>query len=281
MVALRDIRNRIQSVKNIQQITSTMERVASTRLRKAQTHAKESQPYAEKLAEILEKLATASTDFSHPLFEQREIKKIGLMVVAADKGLAGPYNHNIFSAADKFLKANSHTQLILLGRKAMHYYQPKAYPICHKWLDWSGKMAFSRIKELSDQLVADFLSEELDAIWFLYTKFHSALRREVVLEPFLPIKPPQSDKKSPSLNYLFEPTAEEIYASILPRYCLTKIQSVLNNAYASELIARMFAMRNAAKNAGDMVENLTLLRNKVRQASITKEMLEIVAGAAE
>lgn len=281
MATLRDIRKRIHSVENIKQITKAMEMVAAARLRRAQAKAEQSQPYARKMRQILENLASASTDFTHPLYQEREVKRTGLVVVAADRGLCGSYNTNLFQAADRFLKNYplDKIELILVGRKGVDYYRRRKWKIKHRIPEWGGKISFIQIKSLANQLVSWFQNGELDEVWLIYTHFISIASRKVLVEKFLNLEKPQSKKRKLFSDYIFEPNPAEIYAEILPRYCVTKIQTVLAEAYASELAARMISMGAATKNAEEMIEDLTLVRNKARQASITKEMLEITSGA--
>ena len=281
MATLRDIRKRIRSVENIKQITRAMEMVAAARLRKAQAKAEQAQPYAAKMRQILENLATASSEFTHPLYQQREVKKTGLVVIAADRGLCGSYNTNLFQAADRFLreKGSDKVELIVVGRKGVEYYRRRKWTIKKRVPEWGGKITFQQTKNLTNQLVDWFLTGELDEVWLVYTHFISIPSRKIVLEKFLKFEKPKSEEKQVFTDYIFEPNPAEIYSEILPRYCVTKIQTVLAEAFASELAARMISMGAATKNAEEMIENLTLVRNKVRQASITKEMLEITSGA--
>lgn len=284
MATLREIRNRLRSVENIRQITKAMEMVAASRLQKAQSKAEQSRPYNAKMQQMLDNLAAAvSSDFRHPLFEKRSIKKVGLVIVAADRGLCGSYNANVFSAADKWLAhypANQ-VELFLIGRKAIEHYKHQKWVIRDQRSPWGGKITFPEIKQLTYQLMDAFLSQALDEIWLVYTQYVNLLVRPVRVEKFLNIERPQRTQSTVATDYIFEPNAAEIYAELLPRYCVTKIQTVLNEAYAAELAARIFAMKTATKNAEDMINSLTLVRNKVRQAGITKEMLEITAGAQE
>jgi len=281
MATLRDIRKRIRSVENIKQITRAMEMVAAARLRKAQAKAEQAQPYASKMRQILENLATASSEFTHPLYQQREVKRTGVVVIAADRGLCGSYNSNIFQVADRFLKraGQDKVELIVVGRKAVEFYRRRKWTIKKRVPEWGGKITFQQTKNLTHELVDWFITGELDEIWLVYTHFISIPSRKVVLEKFLNIEKPKSEERKIITDYIFEPDPAEIYAEILPRYCVTKIQTVLAEAFASELAARMISMGAATKNAEEMIENLTLVRNKVRQAAITKEMLEITSGA--
>lgn len=283
MSNLRDIRRRLKSVENIKKITDAMERVAAARLRRAQSLVEESRPYIVKMREILANLA--SGDFKHPLMDQREVKKTGLIVIAADRGLSGSHNSNILQAADKFLKnyTPENLELILIGRKCFEYFQQRRWPIKYQLADWGGKISFHDIKALSNQLIHWYLEHEFDEIWIIYTHFISIAHRQVLTEKFLNIGPPKeakkTDKKAVYSNYIFEPSPEAIFAELLPRYCLTIIQTSLYESYVSELAARIMAMQIASKNSEEMIENLTLVRNRVRQESITREMLEISAGS--
>lgn len=282
MASLRDIRKRLQSIQNIQQLTKAMEMVAASRLHHVQMKVKQSRPYANKIKDILDRLSqVASTDYCHPLLEQREVKKVGVVVVAADMGLSGSYNKDIFVATNKFLKSYKQDQveLILIGRKAVDYYRRRSWPIRYELGEWGEKLTQQQVMTFANDLVSWFLLGELDEVWFVYTHYITMMSRKVVVEKFLNISQPSKEESKRSAEYIFEPAPQEIYGAILLRYCLTKVQTTLNEAYASELAARIFAMKAATTNADDMIEKLTLVRNKVRQAGITKEMLEITSGA--
>lgn len=278
MSSLRDIRTQLRSIENIKKITDAMERVAAARLRRAQIKAEQSRPYVSKLKEILENLS--STEASSPLFEQRTVKKTGVIIVAADRGLSGSYNTNLLTAADKFLNnyEPSQVELLLLGRKAIEYYHRKKWTVRHNRANWTSSISQHEIHLFSNQLVDWFLSGEFDELWLIYTHYISVARREVIVEKFLNIGKPQSQKKA-TINYIFEPNPQEILAEILPKYCMTRIQTALNEAVASELAARIMAMQTASKNSSEMIEDLTLVKNKMRQRDITREMIEISAGA--
>ncbi len=282
MVSLRDIRKRLQSIQNIQQLTKAMEMVAASRLHHVQMKVKQSRPYVNKIKDILDQLSqVASTDYCHPLLEQREVKKVGVVVIAADMGLSGSYNKDVFSATNKFLKSYKQDQveLILVGRKAVEYYRRRSWPIRYELDEWGEKLTQQQVMTFANDLVSWFLLGELDEVWFVYTHYITMMSRKVVVEKFLNISQSSKEESKGAAEYLFEPAPQEIYGAILLRYCLTKVQTTLNEAYASELAARIFAMKAATTNADDMIEKLTLVRNKVRQAGITKEMLEITSGA--
>lgn len=278
MSSLRDIRRKLRSIENIKKITDAMERVAAAHLRRAQAKAEQSLPYIKHIGEILGELFSA--DFVHPLLEQREVKKTGLVIVSADKGLSGSYNTNVISAADHFLK-NHHVdniELIVIGRKAVEYYRRRPWKMCHQIPDWGGKITFKEVKGLTNQLMHWFLTRKFDEIWLIYTHYISVMHRKVLVEKLLNVEKPQGIHKN-SVECVFEPGREEILTEILPRFCLTRIQSVLNEAYISELAARIVAMQAASKNSQHMIDDLTLVRNKTRQSEITREMIEISSGA--
>ncbi len=279
MATLRETRRKIQSVTNIRKITQAMELVAASYLHKAQTKAESSRPYALKLQEILDSIIAASDELHHPLISARTVKRIGLVIIAGDRGLCGGYNHNVFNAAEKFLKehADKEVELILVGKKSIHYFEHKKWGISSILDGWGGKITYQQIEELTHKLMEFYLNGHLDEIYLVYTHFINMGAREVKVDKFLniEIEPSCSSKK----NYIIEPDAATVFAEILPRYCITKIQAALNDAYASELAARIFSMRAATKNAEEMIEKLTLIRNKVRQSGITRELIEITSGA--
>lgn len=278
MATLREIRTRLRSVENIKQITKAMEMVAAARLKRAQAKAEQSRPYISKMTSILESL-TASSGDKHFLMKQRQVKKTGVFVIAADRGLCGSYNTNILSAADKFLKnyPSEAVELILMGRKAIDHFHQRGWKVRHKILTEGEKQDIAQVKDFAHQLSDWFIRGELDEIWIIYTHFINTMSRKVMIEKFLNISEPE--KKKQALNYIYEPSAEAVFNEIMPRFLVGKLHSAFDEAYASELAARIISMRTATKNAEEMIYSLTLTRNKVRQASITKEMLEIINGA--
>jgi len=261
------------------QLTKAMELVSAAKLRKAQTKLVSSRPYADKMQTILKNLSTASTVLTHPLFEKREIKSKGLVIITSDRGLCGSYNVNIFRKAEEFLNQESKDKikLILIGKKGFFFYRKKNWEIREKYLDLGGKLELSKVKEISSNLVDLFLSGELDEIYFLYTRFISTTSYQTTLEKFLNIEKPE-DKKEGYLEYLFEPSPEKLFEDLLPRYCINRVQMTLSEAFTSEHGSRMIAMGAATINAEEMIDHLTLLRNKARQSAITKEMVEIASG---
>lgn len=281
MATLREIRKKLHSVANVRKITQAMEVVAASHLRRAQAKAEMSRPYAVKLKEMLDSLILASDDLSHPLMNKRNVRKSGYVIIAADKGLCGSYNHAVFSRAEKTLKKSPQDQLelILVGRKAVDYFSGKKWKVRDTLSDWTEKITYKQIEEFAKKLIQMYLGGDLDEMWLIYTHFVSIASREVRIEKFLNIDYPKSEVKTDKVNTIFEPGAEQIMAELLPHYLITKVQSALNEAYASELAARIFSMRAATKNAGELIEKLMLVRNKVRQSGITRELIEISSGA--
>jgi len=282
MPSLRDIRRRIRSVSGTQQITKAMEMVAAAKLRKAQSRVESSRPYASKMQSMLDNLTKAAATIVHPLFEKREVKKVALVIVSSDRGLCGSYNGNIIRAADEFLKKYEREKvaLINIGKKGYTHYAKRPWEIRLKYLDLGGNLALSQVKAITSDLVNLYLSGETDEIYLLYTKFLSAMTYRVTLEKFLNIESQvEKEEKKAYLEFIFEPSAEKIFSSLLPNYCMTRVQMALAESFASEHGSRMISMGAATKNAEEMIEHLTLVRNKLRQASITKEMLEITTSA--
>ena len=282
MPSLRDIRRRIKSVSGTQQITKAMEMVAAAKLRKAQSRVESSRPYASKMQSMLENLTKAASSFVHPLFEKREVKKVALVIISSDRGLCGSYNSNIYRAADEFLKKYEREKVVLvtIGKKGYVHYSKRPWEIRLKYLGLGGNLILSQVKGITNDLVNLYLFGEVDEIYFLFTKFLSAMTYKVTLEKFLNIESlKEREEKRGYLEFIFEPNAEKIFSSLLPNYCMTKVQMALAESFVSEHGSRMISMGAANKNAEEMIEHLTLVRNKLRQASITKEMLEMTTSA--
>jgi F-type H+-transporting ATPase subunit gamma len=280
MSTLRVLRRRIRSVQNTQQITKAMEMVAAAKLRRAQAKAIASRPYAVKITEMLNNLAGAATELDHPLFKAREVKNTALVLVTSDRGLCGAYNSNLLRAAEQRLRAAAApTSLVLVGKKGRDYFKRRRYPVIavHTPLPTEASLEFART--LTEDLIARFLEGSVDRVEIMFTRFISALHRKVVVEPFLPVGASTSNAPGAGGGAIFEPDAESIFAELLPRYATAKLFAALADALASEHSARMIAMGSARKNAGELIDLLTLRRNRLRQAAITKELLDIVGGA--
>ncbi len=286
MASLKDLRRRIRSTKSTQQITKAMEMVAASKLRRAQARAVAARPYAAKLTEMLGKLAGAASELESPLFRAREAKVTALVLVTADRGLCGAYNTNLMREAETRLRAAAPgtLKLVLVGRKGREYFKRRRYPVLATHVDLPAEANLDFAKKLTGDLIELFMSGAVDRVEVLYTQFISALNRRIVSEVFLPVggsavagdaaAPPPQDRGT-----IFEPNPEAIFEQLLLRYAGAKMFAALADALAAEHSARMVAMGAARKNAGELVDSLTLLRNRMRQAAITKEIAEIVGGA--
>jgi F-type H+-transporting ATPase subunit gamma len=284
---LRVLRRRIRSVQNTQQITKAMEMVAAAKLRRAQGRAQAARPYAVKITEMLNNLAGAASELDHPLFKVREVKKTALVLVTSDRGLCGAYNSTLLRAAEQRLRTtegdtrHGTTTLVLLGKKGREYFRRRRYPVLSSYTPLPTEASLEFARTLTEDLIARFLSGEVDRVEIMFTRFVSALNRKVVVEPFLPVGAGEAKAGAPSAGggAIFEPDAESIFAELLPRYATAKLFAAMADALASEQAARMIAMGSARKNAGELIDALTLQRNRLRQAMITKELLDIVGGA--
>ena len=281
MASLKDIRRRIRATKSMQQIFKAMEMVAAAKLRRAQQRAQASSPYAAKITTMLENLAGAASELDHPLFKEREVKTGALVVITADRGFAGAYNTNILRAAEQRLREvpRGALQVVVVGRKGRDYLRRRGYPVLVAHTDLPGEASLDFARALTDDLTARFMAREIDRVEVMYSHFVNALVRRVRTEVFLPVGTGASAAGSKDRGTIFEPDAERIFAEILPRYATAKLYAALADALASEHSARMVAMGSARKNAGELVDGLTLTRNRLRQAAITREIAELVGGA--
>jgi len=281
VAALRDIKKRIKSVESTKQITKAMEMVAAAKLRRAQTRVESARPYGLKMQQMLESLAGAAASLHHPLFEERKVSSSLLVVVTSDRGFCGSYNSNIMRAAGNYLNESPEgsVKLGLVGKKCVDFFKKKPYPIAFKIPQTGGQADLQMVRDLANTITSSFESGEVDEVRLLYTQFVTIAKHNLTLEKFLPIEKIEAGDEGMPSQYIFEPSAEEIFANLVPRYCLTKILSALLESFASEFGARMIAMSNASNNADEMIDNLTLVYNKARQAAITNELLDIVGGA--
>lgn len=281
MASLREIRGRINSVDNIKQITKAMELVAGAEFQKAETKAQQSRTFLKRLTQILLKLNASEKDFKLPLLNPREVKRTALIIIGGDRGLCGSYNANIFIEAEKFLKKHqqNNLELFLFGNKMSDHYQRRKWKIRESINHWSGTITFDEVKTFTQKIADQYLSKEYDEVWIIYTAFISLLSRKIKTEKLLKIELPQQEEATKRTNYILEPSLEAIYSEILPRFLASKVMNALEDSHASEIAARIFSMKTATKNAEDLIDRLTLERNKLRQASITREITEIINGA--
>jgi F-type H+-transporting ATPase subunit gamma len=281
MPALIDIRRRIRSVKNTQQITKAMKMVSAAKLRRAQDAIFAARPYARKMMEVLNGVATRADPASHPLLQEHGEEKLLLVILTADKGLAGGFNANIIRAAVQFLeeRPGKDLRLDLIGRKARDFFRRRRFTVRSERLGLFQALRYDAAREIAGELMRTYASGEVDQVYLLYNEFKSVIQQKVVVERLLPIGKLAFDPKEPALDYLYEPGPEGIFAGLLPKHVEFQVWRALLESAAAEHGARMAAMDAATNNAEDMIERLTLYMNKVRQAAITKEIIEVVSGA--
>jgi len=277
MPSAQDIRRRIKSVKNIQQITKAMKMVAAARLRRAQEKATSSKPYTEKIQEILASVAAHTKDSTHSLLEVREVKRTVYVVLSSDKGLAGAYSTNVFKELLPQVSDKATTGLVTVGRKARDYFRRRGYTIDAEYTGFSERPTYDHAWAIARDLSQRFQSGECDEIYLVYTQFFSPINLKPTTLKLLPLAAHSGEQAS--TDYIFEPSADEVLGLLLPKYLETTIFGALMQAAASELGARMTAMEAATDNAEEIISKLILNYNKVRQATITREISEIVGGA--
>jgi len=279
----KELDRRIRTVKNTQQITRAMKMVAAAKLRRAQDRLVAARPYAAKLDQLLAGLA--GTNIEHPFFEQRELKKRLVVVVSSDKGLCGSYNANITREAELWLKAQGdvvENTLYVVGRKANEYFKRRRWPIDKAITDLNGTIDLDRFNVIADELMHRFVEDEFQEIVIFTTKFVSTLSYKPTHYTLLPLKPDEAaddEEVTSSSNYLYEPSPEAVLTALLPKSVRNRVFNALAEAFTSEHGARMTSMGSATDNAGELIDTLTLFRNRARQAAITQEISEIVGGA--
>jgi len=294
MASLRDIRKRIRSVKNTRQITKAMKMVAAAKLRRAQDAIIAARPYANMLDELIRELAARSEGLAHPLLQPREAKKVELVVLTSDRGLAGGFNSNVIRRANRFLFENAsryqQIQLSTIGRKGFDFFKKQPGVTLRK--DYAGtysRVSYREAANLAQELSASVLKGDVDAVFLVYNEFVSAISQRVTLTQMLPLQSlaapePAKDEKAAKaaaslVDFKYEPDRLAVLDRLVPQALAIKIYRALLESVASEHGARMSAMENATNNASDMIGKLTLLYNRTRQAVITKELMEIVSGA--
>jgi F-type H+-transporting ATPase subunit gamma len=288
MAKFRELRSRISGVENTAKITSAMKMVAAAKLRRAQDSIIAARPYGRKLQELLQFLASTEEGGSlSPLFEEREVERVAVVVISADRGLCGAFNTNVIRAASALIdaefgahRASGRLDLITVGKRAVDFFAKRNYNVVASYSGIFASLDFSVARHIVNELTDAFLNGRVDRVVVVYTEFRSAIKQTVITSQFLPIpKLPESDRPAVAIEYIFEPSRGELLNSLLPKYLNTRFWNMLLDSNAAEQGARMTAMENATKNAKDLVRTLRLSYNKARQASITTEILEIVSGA--
>ncbi|MEJ2696227.1 MAG: ATP synthase F1 subunit gamma [Candidatus Sulfobium sp.] len=283
MATLRDIKRRIKAVESTSKITKAMKMVAAAKFRKAQQRMLEMRPYAERMGEILSNLSTAAESRAHPLLEARPRKNIEVVVLTSDRGLCGAFNANIMKAATRYLADLENEDLqatpSVVGRKARDYFRRRGVEMRKAWTGISGKISYANAEEIAADIIENYLNETVDEVVLIYNEFKTVVSQKVVISRLLPLAPIEHEEgTAPSQNFVFEPSRQEIFSSLVPKNVEIQIFRALLESQASEEAARMAAMENATKSASEMIERLTLQFNKARQATITKELMDIVGG---
>lgn len=285
MPSLLDLRRRIRSVRNTQQITRAMKIVSAARLRRAQDRVTSARPYSRGFAEFLEQIAASvrgasANGFEHPLLDERPESRILVFVISSDRGLCGAYNANLIKTARRFIddktKAGVSVDLHTVGRKADEFFRKRSFSIRDAHLQFLAHMTVLQVEEMARELVKFYTELEYDAVYLLYTEFRSAASQTATNKKLLPISLPVQGETP---EYLFDQPAETMLASMLNQYVVLSLYQALLEANASEHGARMTAMDSATRNANEMIQKLTMRLNRVRQASITTELIEVVSGA--
>ena len=290
MPNLLDIRRRIKSVKNTQQITKAMKMVSAAKLKRAQDRVVTARPFANKMMEVLGGLSERiDEDFHHPLLDERGDERYLLVLITADKGLCGAFNTNLIKAAQTFIADNATKQIEILavGRKGRDFFRRRGAKLAGEYIGLTGKgrVEFSEALDVAHDVIQRFTEdEEIDKAFIIYNEFKSVLQQRVVVEQLLPVSNQATVESEESVasrvDYIYEQPPGEIFARLLPRLVETQIFRALLESIASEQGARMTAMDSASKNARELIDSLTLNMNRVRQAAITNEIIEVVSGAA-
>jgi F-type H+-transporting ATPase subunit gamma len=291
MASLRDIRKRIRSVKNTRQITKAMKMVSAAKLRKAQDAILAARPYATMLDQIIADLAARSgaENLAHPLLAARPVKKVELVLLTSDRGLAGGFNSNVIRRANRFLYENTaleRIQLSTVGRKGNDYFRNRGQAIRKDFGGLYQRLSYRSAADVAEELVASYLNGEVDAVHVVYNEFVSAIAQKVVVSQLLPLQTFGGEgQQAPTegatalVDFKYEPDRQAVLNRLVPQAVNIKLYRALLESVASEHGARMSAMENATSNASDMIASLTLTYNRTRQAVITKELMEIVSGA--
>jgi F-type H+-transporting ATPase subunit gamma len=293
MANLLDLRRRIKSVKNTQQITKAMKMLSAVNLRRAQMRVVNARPFARKMTEVMTDIA-AHTDenYHHPLLDARGDERYLLVLITADKGLAGAFNANLIKAAQAFLNehAGKTVELVAVGRKGRDFFRRRNFNIVQEYIGLTGKarITYAEATEVAEDIMRRFTEDEtIDKVFLIYNEFRSVLSQRVVVDQLLPVSrteaaPTQAATSAEAetfVEYVYEQPPAEIFGRLLPRLVVTQVFRALLESIASEQGARMTAMDSASKNAGDLISSLTLNMNRIRQAAITKEIIEVVSGA--
>jgi len=283
MATLRDIKRRIKAVQSTSKITKAMKMVSAAKFRKAQQRMFELRPYADRMREAMSRLSGDLESDIHPLLAVRPRKNIEIIVITSDRGLCGAFNTNILKAGTKHIselqKEGFNVSISCVGRKARDYFKRRNVELENAWTGISGKISYANAQEIAGVVIEKYADEAVDEVILIYNEFKSAIAQKVVVAKLLPLAPIESSEETlPVYNFIYEPSKQEIFSSLIPKNVEIQIFRALIESQASEEAARMAAMENATKSANDMISSLTLQYNKARQATITKELMDIVGG---
>jgi F-type H+-transporting ATPase subunit gamma len=291
MPTLLDFRRRIRSVKNSQQITRAMKFVAAARLRRAQEAALAARPYAQELARVLRSTMARIQEPQHPLLERREEKNVLAIVLTGERGLAGAFNANILRKANEFFRSNREKKVVTIpvGKKGRDALKKAGFTFAGEWVNVLSRVEFKTAREIAKLAIDLYSEKKVDSVYIIFSEFKTVMSVNLALEKLLPVEAVREEGKKgeqtgkpaeTQADYIYEQPEAQLLDKLLPRYVETQILRAMLESSASEYAARMTAMESATKNAGEVIEALTMHMNKVRQAAITKEIIEIVSGAA-
>ena len=282
MATLLDFRRRIRSVKSTQQVTRAMKFVSAARLRRAQEMAIEARPYSTAITQIVRSVAGRMEEPAHLLLARRPEERALLVIVTGDRGLAGAFNANAVRRAVEFLRAHSaqKMEVLAVGRKGRDSFRKQKWPLAGEYVGVTARADFKKAQEIGAKIIEHYAGEKTDAVYLLFNEFKSVITQKMVLEKLLPIDPAEEDVSGSQVDYIYEQPAEELLNGLLPKYIEARIYRMLADSSAAEHAARMTAMDSATRNAGELIDTLTLRMNKIRQAAITKEIIEVVSGAS-
>ena len=288
MPSLLDIRRRVRAVKSTQQITKAMKMVAASRLRRAQERIQQARPFATEMLRVLNSLATRVDPGSHPLLDERRAPQAGgkalLFVITADRGLCGSFNTNAIKGASTFIVENPAREVALglVGRRGRDYFARRGFEVRYEQVNLFQALQYSHARAIAQAAVEAFVSGQVDSVYLVYNEFRSVMSQRVVVERLLPIPRLEIEPLAggaPQIDYLYEPSPDELFATLIPRHVEVQVFRALLESNAAFYAAQMTAMDSASRNAADMIDQLTLYMNKVRQAAITREIIEVVSGA--
>jgi F-type H+-transporting ATPase subunit gamma len=286
MATLRDIRKRLKAIQSTKKITAAMKMVAAAKMRKVQDRMLNFRPYASRMGTILTDLAKVAERELHPLLALRMKKNVEVIVITSDKGLCGAFNTNILKAANNYInglkKENVAFSLSIVGRKARDFFKRRNIPMRNTWVGLSGRISYANAQEIANNLTEGYTSETFDEVVLIYNEFKSMISQKVTIMKLLPLGTLEGEEAqkeaSMTADYLYEPSRAAIFERLLPKYIEIQVYRALLESSAAEEAARMAAMENATKSCSELITKITLLANKVRQASITGELMDIVGG---